>query len=200
MDDKYREIFVRSEIGRDLGRKAVRSSFVIMGSEIASSLLRIGSTVVLARLLLPEDFGLLSMVSAITVFAERFKDLGLSDATVQAKDITHSQVSSLFWINLVVCIAIGSALASLSKVIAWFYHEPRLVGVSLVLASTFLFSGLVIQHQALLRRQLHFGALVFINLSSIVLSVVGAIMLACYGFGYWALVAREFFRSVFLFL
>ena len=200
MDDKYREIFASSEVGRGLIRKAVRGSAVVMGGEIGSFLLRIGSTVVLARLLLPEDFGLLAMVSALTVFAERFKDLGLSDATVQAKDITHSQVSSLFWINLVVCIAIGSLVASLSKVIAWFYHEPRLVGVSLVLASTFLFSGIVIQHQALLRRQLHFGTLVFINLSSTVLSVLGAIMLAYYGFGYWALVAREFFRAVFLVL
>lgn len=169
-----------------------------MGAEIGTSLLRIGSMAVLARLLLPEDFGLLAMVTALTVFVERFKDLGLGDATVQTREITHAQVSSLFWINLAVCAGIALLLASLSKAIAWFYNEPRLTAVSLVIASTFLFSGLVIQHQAVLRRQLRFGALALIQLYSIVLSLLVAIVLAYYGFGYWALVAREFSRAVFV--
>lgn len=197
-EDKYRDIFASSEARRGLGQKAVRGGIVVMFGEIASSLLRIGSMAVLARLLVPEDFGLLAMVTALTVFAERFKDLGLGDATVQIREITHYQVSNLFWINLAVCAGIAILLASLSKAIAWFYDEPRLVGISLFLASTFLFSGLVIQHQAILRRQLRFGTLAFINLSSIVLSLLGAILFSYFGYGYWALVIREFSRAVFV--
>lgn len=169
-----------------------------MAATVGSSILRIGSIAVLARLLMPEDFGLLAMVTTLTVFVERFKDLGLGDATVQTRKINHEQVSTLFWINLSICVAIAFLLASLSKTIAWFYNEPRLTAVSLVIASTFLFSGLVIQHQAVLRRQLRFGALALIQLYSVILSLLVAIALAYYGFGYWALVAREFSRAVFV--
>ena len=138
------------------------------------------------------------MVTAFTVFAERFKDLGLGDATVQTREINHEQVSGLFWINLAICVGIALLLALMARAIAWFYSEPRLTAISLVLAATFLFSGLVIQHQALLRRQLRFGTLAYIQLCSMILSLLVAIMLAYYGFGYWALVAREFARALFV--
>lgn len=196
--DKYRDIFSTSIMRKDLNRKAVRGGATVMGAEIGASLLRIGSMAILARLLLPEDFGLLAMVTSLTVFAERFKDMGLGDATVQAKDINHEQVSILFWINLSICMGIALFLAFLSKAVAWFYNDPRLLSITLVIASTFFFSGLVIQHQAVLRRQLRFGVLALIQLYSIVFSLLVAIVLAYYGFGYWALVAREFSRALFV--
>ena len=197
-NEKYRKLFTTGGLNQDLNRRALRGGAAVIGAEVLSSVLRIGATAVLARLLVPGDFGLLSMVTAISVFAERFKDLGLSDATVQSKDITHAQVTGLFWVNLLVCLGIAVVLASLSKTIAWFYAEPRLTAVSLVVASTFVFSGLVIQHQALLRRQLRFSVLATIDLSSMVLSLAIAFSLAYYGFGYWALVAREFSRAFFV--
>lgn len=199
-DDNYQYLFSTNDVRSGLHWKAVRGGAAVMGAELVTSILRIGSMAVLARLLLPEDFGLLAMVTAFTVFAERFKDLGLGDATVQTKEINHGQVSALFWINMSICVGITILFACLSKAIAWFYDEPRLTAVSLVLASTFLFSGLVIQPQALLRRQLRFGTLSVIHLLSIVLSLVVAILLAYFGFGYWALVAREFSRAVFVVL
>jgi O-antigen/teichoic acid export membrane protein len=199
-DEKYASLLSTERLKDGLRARTIRGTAVVMGAELGSNLFRIGSMVVLARLLLPEDFGLLAMVTALTVFAERFKDLGLADATVQARQIGHSEVSSLFWINLSFCAAIGLLLALSAKPIAWFFHEPRLTGVSLVMASTFLFSGLVIQHQALLRRQLRFGLLAAIQLCSVCLSVIVAVGLAYYGFGYWALVAREFSRAFFVVL
>ncbi|OPY15875.1 MAG: Teichuronic acid biosynthesis protein TuaB [Syntrophus sp. PtaB.Bin138] len=197
-EDKYRDLFSGFETKAGLKRKALRGGTAVMGAEIIGQILRIGSTMVLARLLIPEDFGLLAMVTALTVFAERFKDLGLSDATVQSKEISHAQVSRLFWINLGVCIGIALVVSSLSKTIAWFYNDQRLVGVSLVIASTFLFSGLVIQHQAILRRRLSFGVISMIGLCSSAFSILLAIMMAFHGFGYWALVAREFSRALFV--
>ena len=195
---KYNEFFSTNALRQDLNRRSLRGGMAVTGAEILSSVIRIGATAALARLLVPGDFGLLSMVTAISVFAERFKDLGLSDATVQIESINHTQVTGLFWINVVVCTCIAVILASLSTTIAWFYRESRLVSVSLVISSTFIFSGLVIQHHALLRRQLRFGALAAIQLSSIALSQGLAIAVAYYGFGYWALVAREFSRSLFV--
>jgi len=196
LNEKYPDLFSTiSNSENDIRRKSVRGGAAMMGVEIASSLLRVGSMTILARLLLPQDFGLFAMVIALTIFAERFKDLGLSDATVQAREITHVQVSGLFWINLAACIGIALFLASISKAMAWFYNEPRLTAITLVIASTFIFSGLTIQHQAVLRRQLRFSALALIQLYSIILSLLVAIALAYYGFGYWALVAREFSRT-----
>lgn len=198
VEAKYHRLFSTRDMSKSVGQKAIRGGVFVMGSEIVSSVLRIGSTAVLARLLVPGDFGLLAMVTALTVFAERFKDLGLSDATVQTREINHRQTSALFWINFAICVGIMFLIAGLSRSIAWFYGEPRLTGIALVIASTFLFTGVVIQHQAILRRQLRFGVIALINLSSIVLSLLVAVAMAYYGFGYWALVGREFSRALFV--
>lgn len=198
MNKNYDELFSTSRLTKELSRKAVRGSSIMMGTEITLSILRIGSMVILARLLRPEDFGLLAMVTALTVFVERFKDLGLGDATVQKKEITHRQVSILFWINLGVGILISVVLASFAMEIGWFYGEPRLINVTLILASTFLFSGITIQLEAILRRQLRFGTLALINLISTIVSMIIAIALAYEGFGYWALLAREVSRAIFI--
>jgi O-antigen/teichoic acid export membrane protein len=197
-NNKFTYLFGEASVTNGLNQKSILSGSILMGTEICISVLRIASITVLARLILPEDFGLLAMVTAFTVFAERFKDFGLADSTVQAKMINHDQISALFWINIAICAGISLILAFLAKPIAWFYEEPRLVAVSIVIASTFFFSGLVIQHHALLRRQLRFGTISLIMLSSTVFSIIVAILLAYYGFGYWALVAREFSRAVFM--
>ena len=183
---------------KNIGAQAVRGGVAVWGAEFLSFLLRIGSIAILARLLLPEDFGLLAMVTALTVFAERFKDFGLGDATVQAKDITRDQVSALFWINLGICLSIALFVGCMSTVIAWFYGDSRLTYITLVIGSTFVFSGIIIQHQALLRRNFQFRTLATIQISSITLSIIVAIIMAYMGFGYWALVGREFSRAAFV--
>jgi O-antigen/teichoic acid export membrane protein len=184
----------------EVGHRSKKGGVAVMGVQVASTIIRIASTAVLARLLVPEDFGLMAMVTAITVFAEGFKDLGLSDATVQNRTITHSQVSGLFWVNLCVCLGIAALLASVSPLIARFYREPRLTGVALGLSSTFVFSGLVIQHQALLRRQLRFGTLAGIQFISTAFGVLVVIVCAYLGLKYWALVAKEVSTTFALFV
>ncbi len=160
--------------------------------------LRLGSTAVLARLLVPEHFGLLAMVVAITAVAERFKDLGLSLATVQSREITHQQVSTLFWINGALGFGTAAVVGALSIPISFFYHDDRLIAITLVIASTFVWGGLTIQHEALLRRTMRFELTAAIALGASVTSIVVAIGLALAGFGYWALVIREVCRSVVL--
>jgi O-antigen/teichoic acid export membrane protein len=199
-DAKYRDLLGGEDSKAELDRKTIRSGGSVMAANIVSSIVRIGSTAILARLLLPQDFGLLSMVTAITVIAERFQDLGLSDATIQNKNINHTQISGLFWLNVGICCGIGALVAAFSKTIARFYGEPRLTGISLVIASTFALSGLVIQHQALLRRRLRLGTLAAIQLSSMIFSLLVAVVLAYYKLGYWALVGKELSRAVFVFV
>ena len=149
------------------------------------------SAVVLARLLNPEDFGLVAMVTTITGFLRVFKDAGLSTATIQKADITHAQVSNLFWINVTVSAALSLIVAALAPIVAWFYRDPRLVAVTLALASTFAVSGAVVQHQALLNRQLRFKSLAFIDVSSAMLGLLVGSVMACLKMKYWSLVGMQ---------
>ena len=153
---------------------------------------------VLARILLPEIFGLVAMVTALTGFIEMFKDLGLSAATIQRKEITHAQVSALFWINTCVGIGICLLISASSFLIARFYGDPRLVHITIALSIGFIFGGMTVQHQALLRRQLRFGTIAWVQVVSTLMGILVAVGMALKGYGYWALVAREVIRNVFL--
>ena len=89
---------------------------------------------VLARILTPNDFGLIAMVAAITNFVTSFKDMGLSMATVQRAKINHAQISTLFWVNVVISTVIMLLIATIAPIISWFYGEPRLTWITVVLA------------------------------------------------------------------
>jgi len=180
----------------DLAGRSIRGGSSLVASEIGCNIFRLVGTIVLARLLTPEHFGLIGMVTALTAFAEMFKDLGLGTATIQRKQITHEQISSLFWVNTAVGISLMVILAVSAPLIAQFYHEPRLVWVALAISSTFLFGGLTIQHQALLRREMQFEKLALIQVASTGLSTLLGILLAWQGFEYWALVGKEVSRSI----
>jgi O-antigen/teichoic acid export membrane protein len=180
----------------DLKGRSIRGGVVTMTAQGVKFFLQMGSTVVLARLLTPEDYGLIAMVAVVTNFAVMFKDMGLSMATVQKADIDHAQISTLFWINVVISLIIMAIMAALAPVVSWFYGKPELALITLALAGTFVFSGLTIQHQALLRRQMHFGRLAIIEITAIFGSVIAAIISAWYGAGYWALVIMQLVMAV----
>jgi PST family polysaccharide transporter len=151
---------------------------------------------ILARMLTPADFGLVAMVTAITGFVGLFKDLGLSQATVQRSEINHAQVSTLFWINVAASALLMIIVAALAPAIALLYHEPKLMWITLALAGGFIFSGLAVQHQALLRRQMKFTTLVLIDLFSLLISLVIALIMAANGFRYWALVMQTITQAI----
>jgi PST family polysaccharide transporter len=144
--------------------------------------LRVGSIIILAHLLAPEDFGLIGMVTALTVFAKRFKDLGHDIATIQSKEVSQEQVTNLFWLNFCLGLLITLLIVLFSPFISHFYNEPRLVAISLALSAAFFFSGLTIQHQALLRRQMRFAQLAGVQTSAVALGVAIGIWCAWQGF------------------
>jgi len=183
--------FDTEHIEVDLKGRSIRGGAVTMVAQGMRFFLQMGSTVVLARLLTPQDFGLIAMVTAVTGFVVMFKDMGLSMATVQKDEINHGQISTLFWINVVLSLGVMLVIAALAPAIAWFYGEPRLTWITLALGGAFIFGGLTIQHQALLRRNMHFGTLALIGIISMLAGIVAAIIAAWYGAGYWALVIMQ---------
>src|SRR5690349_12688477 len=119
--------FQTDHLLKDLSGRSFRGSVVTLGGQGVKFLLQMISTMVLARLLKPEDFGLVAMVSAIIIFIGMWTDLGLSNATVQRSEITQAQVSVLFWVNCALSVGAMIVVAMSAPVVAWFYHEPRLI-------------------------------------------------------------------------
>jgi len=171
--------------------RSVRGGAVVLLGQGLRFFLQLGSTAILARLLTPGDFGLLGMVAAITGFLLVFGDLGLSAATIQREDVTHDQVSNLFWVNLAFGGALMLLTAAIAPAIAWFYGDTRLTAITLVCAFGFLLGGLTVQHQALLRRQMRFLSLAVIDVASLLIGVSAAVLLAWRGAGYWSLVCLQ---------
>lgn len=174
---------------KDLKTRAIRGGFAKVCGQAVNFALRIGSLMLLARLLGPRDFGLVGMVMAFTGVLNLFRDFGLSSATVQRLNVSDEQLSTLFWINLLVGVILGLILSALAPAIVAFYHEPHLFWVSIVLATAFIFNAAGVQHSALLQRQMRFTTLAMIDLAALVLSTSIGIAMAFAGFAYWALVA-----------
>src|SRR5688572_933681 len=181
----------------DFKKRTVRGLTTSIGGEGVLFVVRVASIAILARLLIPEYFGLLTMVMVVTSIVERLKDLGLANATIQRISLTHDEVSTLFWINAAGGLAMAVIVAACAWPLALFYGESRLIPMTLVLATTFVWSGLSIQHQALLNRQMKYTRLALIQISAEGLSLLIAVLLALNDAGYWALVAREGLRGVF---
>lgn len=195
--EKYKDLFDTRSLVHGLKKRSLRGGLFTMAGSGIGFVLRLGATAILARLLVPEHFGLISMVTALTAIAESFKDFGLSTATIQQKEITHEQVSTLFWINALIGGVIMSIICALSVFIARFYGDDRLTWITVALSTSFFWGGITVQHQALLLRKMKFAALTWINLGSTALSIALAVALALKGFGFWALVWREIARNGF---
>lgn len=179
------------ELQEDLGRQTVRGGAWSTVGQLIKSIIEIASFPILARLLTPDDFGLVGMAVAVTGFLAMFKDMGLTMATIQRKQITHAQVSALFWINAGLGFLMTVVAALSAWGLAWFYDQPELVGITLALAVAFAFNGLTVQHEALLKRKMLFGRLVAVEAVALTASVATAVILALLGWGYWALVGQS---------
>ncbi len=128
------------------------------------------------------------MVTVVIGFVSMFKDAGLSIATVQEKEISHEQISTLFWLNVIISIILGLCIMAVAPLVALFYGKPELTAVTAALSISFIISGLMIQHQALQMRHMQFGTLAGIQIASQVITLVVTVILACIGWRYWALV------------
>jgi Membrane protein involved in the export of O-antigen and teichoic acid len=172
----------------DLKGRTISGGFITIVAQGVQFVLNLGSIMVLARLLAPKDFGLYAMVTTVMGYLIVFMDAGLSTATVQRESITQTQVSNLFWINVALSAMAALVLAVSSPLVAWFFREPRLVAITLILSGTFFLGGVTVQHTALLKRQMRFKAIAFIQVTSTLTGIVFGVAMAWLGYRYWALV------------
>ena len=188
---ELKEHFKTDHLQANLGGRTARGGAVTMTSHVLKFIITIAATIVMARLLTPADYGLVGMVVVFTNYMTMFKDMGLSLATVQRPEISFEQISTLFWINVLLSVGITILAIAIAPGISLFYGEPRLLPITTVVAMGFILGGLAVQHEALLKRQMRFGALAAISTVSLVVGYICGIALAWRGAGYWAIVGSQ---------
>lgn len=166
------------------------------GARVSAQILDFSLGIVLARLLTPEDFGLLEMTVVITGFLALFGELGFGAALVQREVVTDAHASTVFWLNVLTGVALGALLALGAPWIAQFYDEPRLVPLTWALAVNFLITPLNMVQGAMLNREMKFKLLAILEVSSIGVSSTTGLVLALNDMGTWSLVGRSFAGSL----
>lgn len=184
-------LFATDHLLESISGRTARGGAVTVVSHGLKFAVSIIATSILARLLTPQDYGLIGMVAVVTNFVGMFKDLGLSLATVQRPEVTRSQVSTLFWLNVILSVVTMIILVMIAPSISWFYGEPRLKSIAIVSAVGFVIGGLTVQHEALLKRQMRFYALSTISVAAMISGYAVGILLAWFGFRFWALVYSQ---------
>jgi PST family polysaccharide transporter len=173
----------------DLKLRVVRSGTAKLVGQAVNFVLRLVFLMIMARLLTPGQFGLVAMVTVITGFYALFTSAGLSSATIQRVSVTHGQISTLFWINMLIGVVLFVLTLATAPVLVAFYRDQRLTWVTAALAVGFLVNAAGVQHNAILQRDLRYVTLTAIEILAQVMSMAAGIALAFAGYGYWALVA-----------
>jgi len=160
-------------------------------SKMGQQLLQFTTLAILARLLLPEDFGLMTSAMVVIGFINIFRDLGLSAALIQKQHLSDELFSSVFWLSAAIGFTLMILLIVCSPYIADFYNAASLIPILQVLSLSFLFSGISAVQQALLEKQLQFKSISKFELSATFLAAITGITLAILEFGVWSLVMQN---------
>jgi PST family polysaccharide transporter len=180
----------------DLKKLAVSGAIATAAAQVIKLAVQFGSVILLSRLLTPNDFGVFAMVAPVYGLVLMFQDLGLSQATIQRPQITHGQLTNLFWINLALSFGLAIALALLSPLIGYFYQEPQAGALALGFAAVLILSGLSAQHLALINRQMRFGYLAVLDAGSYLAGFAAALAIALFVPTVWALFAAPVVTSL----
>jgi O-antigen/teichoic acid export membrane protein len=179
-----------------LGAKVASGAAYQMLGIMLRTALTIGSTAVLARLLLPADFGYLAMAAVVTEFAGLFGSFGFTNVLIQRKRITRSQLDTVFWATL----AMGIALMLLVFVLSFFsgalFADPKVGDLLRVLCLNFPLTSLTAVSWVVLSRQFKFRSQFAITTGAVAIRSAGAVALALAGFGVWSLVLGSLLGSI----
>jgi lipopolysaccharide exporter len=157
-------------------------------TQVSHQALRFGISIVLARLLSPAEFGLFAMLAVFTGFAKQFGSLGFGASLVQKQDVRAEHLDTVFWVNIATGLVLAAILAACAPLIAAFYGEPILIGITVVFGLNFVISSLNVVQSAILQKKLDFRRLFWLDFFATVAGGSVAITLALKGFGVWTLV------------
>jgi len=177
--------------GRQLRHLAIRGAAAALSAQVLSLALRVLPTVVLARLLTPADFGVVTMVTTFSLLLMSFGQNGFTEAVIQRDEINRFQASNLFWINCAVGLTLTIGFAVAGSLLARLYRNPLVAHVVVAMSLVVFITATSDIHLALLKRAMRFPAVSANDVVALVVYSAVAILLAWRGWGYWALVAAS---------
>ena len=166
--------------------------FERIGAELVSFIV----SIVLARLLSPDDYGLIALVTVFIAISTVFVNSGLGTALVQKKDADQIDFSTVFYFNVFTCGIIYLALFFFAPLIAKFYSKPDLIPVIRVLSLTIIISAIKNVQSAYVSKNMLFRRFFFSTIGGTIGAAVVGIAMAYCGFGVWALVAQQLFNNL----
>src|ERR1700737_2226317 len=178
------------QLNADLKEPAARSGAIVIAAQIGGAVIAIVAGGVLGGFLRPTEFGLIAMAFPLVVTATVLRNFGLDIGIINREQLDAALVNSIFWLSLRLNFLMALTLAAMAPALAWFYGEPRLIGVTLALASGVFVLSLGTQHETLLKRQMRFDLLSATNVRSTLAGEIAAVVLALLGASYWALVIQ----------
>lgn len=166
--------------------------------------LKFAFTILLIRLLTPDDFGQVGMILVFSGLAQLFSELGLGAAIVQRRDLRPEHLDSVFWANIAAGATLTGIFAALAGPIAGFYELPSLRPLTLAISLSFIIGSLRVVQYSLVLRSMNFRKLALVETAAVLLSGILAVGMALTGFGIWSLVgqmlALSFIAAVLLWL
>lgn len=149
-------------------------------------------SIVLARLLLPEQYGLIGMLVIFLAVAHSFLDSGFGSALIQKQDANHIDECSIFYFNIAIGFVAASVLCLAASKIAQFYNEPQLKSLTIFLSLNIIINSFGLIHVTLLKKCLDFKTQAKISVLSVIISGPVGIFLAYNGYGVWSLAVQQF--------
>ncbi len=175
----------------DFAKKSKEAFKWVVAAETIENFLRYSSSIILARLLFPEDYGLMGMASIAIQFSRRLTQFGLTSVLVQLKEIKNEHYDTVYWFNLSTMGIVAAAVFFGAPYYADYFGKPILVHILWLISIDFLLQAFSAVPTAILRRELKFKELAFAQTLSRLGTIVTAIVLAFMGYGVWALVWGE---------
>lgn len=182
--------------GKDMKSKAISGLLWRLAERCGAEGVAFVVSIVLARLLAPEDYGLIALVTVFITISQVFVDSGMGSALIQKKNADDLDFSSVFYFNIAACLALYALLFLLSPVIAAYYGKAELTAVIRVLGIMIVISAVKNVQQAYVSKHMLFKRFFFATLGGTLGAAMLGIAMAYAGFGVWALVAQQLFNTL----
>lgn len=180
----------------DLKRKTVKGFFWSSLESLFSQGQGIIFGIFLARMLSPQEFGLIGMITIFISIAQVFVDSGLSQSLIRKQNCTTYDYSTIFWVNIVIGLVCYVIIWIAAPFIAGFYGKPELVLLTRVTALAILIGSVTLIQQTILTKDIDFKTITKSSVSGTFVSGVSSLLLAYFGFGVWSLVWRTIINQV----
>lgn len=184
------------EEARDIRQKTISGISWSITAQIVRQIIQFIIIVILARILSPEEFGLIGMITVFTGFALMFSTLGFSGALIQKEKVEERHYSSIFWLNLIIGLILTAVIIGISPFISLFYDEPGLTPLTMLIGICFIINSLGLIHKTIIYREMKFKILAFIEIVTMITGGITAIVLAVLGYGVWSLVWQAIISSI----